>query len=211
MYKKDNLNSNDMIDLIKIKRSSDDRKEFIESFYEFSLSDFEENFLKDFIDKCLLKKKSIEDAFELSIRLKYTTEVHFVLSNEMIGKRVSYFLKLTILDWLLVCFKNEDNNYFTAINEVAIKSSNPLVSFQATLNLVCVNDHYINYFLKKDSYVNAVFYYRFLSGINANEILKKKFMSYKDEIRRNVNSSQSVSENQKDELSNWLNECFSME
>lgn len=171
-----------------------------------SIDDFSNNEregIAHFIRESLEKKKHIEDIFSLSILINFYTEKHVLIASEMLNKRTSYYLKLTILDYLLENFKKINKEDFYRLNEIALNNSNLLVRFQAKLNLVCLTRE-TSYFMVIENFPTSTFYYRFANSLINSFKLRKIFEVFLAKIILNVNVSHNINVEQKKDLENMI-------
>lgn len=189
----------------KALQDSESRKELIETIDIKSLNDIEKTIITSFLDDCIRKRKAVEDLFELSSIVGYVTENHLILAKEMLYKRVSYYLKLTILDYLLDSFEKINHQMYKDLNEKASADNNKLVSFQGKLNLTCLEKSQASYFAQSDHFPTSIFYYRFLNSLFVSKVLATQLRDFMDAVQENISNSEINSE-QKKELIQMIKE-----
>jgi len=187
-------------------RNAISRKDFIDNFDMDKLDAKDMKDLHQFIDANLKLYRHIEHVFDLSVALDYFTTNHLDVSEAIIKNRSSYFIKLTILDYLLSNYEKIEQETFSSINKSALKSSNPIVRFQAKLNLVCIEPKEMLFFINDQNFIVPAFYYRFLNSLARSKKMIDNFQRYFSSISKNIKDSLRLNANQKAELQYMLKE-----
>ncbi len=175
------------------------RQEYLNSL---TIADRDNEELLAVINNNIVQHKLIEDSLAAAIKIKYFNPLFLDLVRDILHGRTSYLLKLTALDYLLYNYDYILSDIFIVLNSKVENHSNVLVSFQAKLNLVCVYEEYIKYFLMFSSYKDSTFFYRFLNSLSACIHLRKVFKNYKNEILIILNKHIEIAPLQRDELNN---------